>query len=132
MVGQVCGGLVFVEADGGGFDGVADEVDEELFDLIGVGEEIDVGGAEKADIEADFKADDALQQRHQRHAFKDRRGELRELAVGLHESVEGLGAVFDDGEAALQISLQHGDGGDADRLGGAEAALVLGLLAPRR
>ena len=46
----------------------------------------------------------------QRDALEDGRGELGELAIGLDESVEGLGAVFDDAEAALEIALQNGDG----------------------
>ena len=53
----------FFDAGEGGFDGVADEVDEELLDLVGVGEEIDVGGGEKADVETDLERDDALEQR---------------------------------------------------------------------
>ena len=101
----------FFDAGEGGFDGVADEVDEELLDLVGVGEEIDVGGGEKADVETDFERDDALEQREQRDALEDGRGKLGELTVGLDESVERLGAVFDDGEAALQVALENGDGG---------------------
>jgi hypothetical protein len=54
--GGVCGCFgFFFDAGEGGFDGVADEVDEKLLDLVGVGEEIDVGRGEEADVETDFE-----------------------------------------------------------------------------
>ncbi|MGA8529288.1 MAG: hypothetical protein WB622_06205 [Acidobacteriaceae bacterium] len=100
-------GLVFVKADRGGFDGVADQVDEQLLDLVRVGEEIDVGCPQQPDIQADFETDNALEEWHQRDALENRRRQLRELTVGLHEAVEGLGAVLDNRETALKVPLQH-------------------------
>ncbi len=82
-----------------------------MLDLVLVGEEMDVGGGEEADVETDFERDDALEEGEQRDALENGRGELGELAIGLDESVEGLGAVFDDGEAALEVALENGDGG---------------------
>ena len=91
-------------------DGVTEEVDEELLDLVGVGEEFHIGGREQPHLEANLKRDDPLEQRLQGHALEDRRRQLRELAIGLDESVQRFGAVLDNGEAALQIALQDGDG----------------------
>jgi hypothetical protein len=60
---------VFLDAGERGFDGVAEEVDEELLDLVLVGEEVDVGGGENADVESDFEAYDSFDQRYERDSF---------------------------------------------------------------
>ena len=78
--------------------------------MVGVGEEFHIGGREQPHLEANLKRDDPLEQRLQGHALEDRRRQLRELAIGLDESVQRFGAVLDNGEAALQIALQDGDG----------------------
>jgi hypothetical protein len=96
---------VFSGAGGRGFHGVAYKIDKELLDLVGIGKQIDVRRREETDVNADFEADDAFEERLQRYALEDGRGELRELAVGLDESVEGVGAVLDNAEAAAQVAL---------------------------
>lgn len=89
------------------FDGVAQQIDEELLDLVGVGEKIDVGRGNEAHVETDFKRDDAFEQRNEWHAFENGRGQLRKLAIGLNESVERFGAILNDGKATLEIPLKH-------------------------
>jgi len=55
-------------------DGVTEEVDEELLDLVGVGEEFHIGGREQPHVEANLERHNALEQWLQRHTFEHRRG----------------------------------------------------------
>ena len=104
----------FIDAGQGGFHGVADQVNKQLLDLILVGKEVEVGSAEDANVEADLERDDAIQQGQKGHALEDGGRELRELAIGLDESVEGLRPVFDDAEPALEIAIQDSVGRRSD------------------
>ncbi len=86
------------------------------------------GCREKTDIEANFERDDALEERLQRDALEDGRGKLRELAIGLDESVERISAVLDDGKAPLQIATHDCDGGWGDRRRGRSVGVRLGSI----
>lgn len=87
----------------GGFNRVADKVDEELFELIGVCEDLSLRDWMERDFQPRFEAGDSLEQGLQGDAAERGGGELRELAVGLDEAMEGLGATLDDFEAAVEV-----------------------------
>ena len=87
----------------GGFDGVADEVDEELLELVRVGEEEGFRTGFQGDGDAGFEGNDRSDESSERGWFERRGGQAGELLVSLEEAVERGGAIFDDGEAAVQV-----------------------------
>ena len=114
----VSGGLGF--GSEGGVDGVLEEVDEGLLELVGVAGEDGGGPRDDDDGEAGFELRGAVDEVFDCGGLEAGIGEMGEALVGLEETVERGGTFLDDGEAACEVGLifRGFDGGGA----GAEAA----------
>jgi hypothetical protein len=88
-----------------GVGGVALEVDEELFELIGVG----VDGEERAGFEVDrdagFDGGDPFEERGEEDGLKTWRGKAGKACIPVHEARKSVGTCCDDAEGADGILL---------------------------
>ena len=82
---------------------IAYEIDQQLFELIGIGADRQVGTRVDTDPQTGFHADHALDELRHMDVIESRRRELRELGVGRREAAERIGTGGDDREAATHI-----------------------------
>ena len=88
-------------------DGVSQEIDEHLLELIGVSIEKNLRAMVKLHDHALLEMHDAFDELCELNEFKLRRRQLGKEPVGLHKAVQRVSAAFDDAESTVQI-VQHG------------------------
>src|SRR5262249_21399326 len=89
-------------------DSVADDVDQQLFQLIPVAFDRQFGSGDQFDLQSGFEAGDAANPGAGVHRLQVGLRQLRELRISGHEAVQSLGARGDDRQAALQILFPIG------------------------
>ena len=86
-----------------GVDGVANQVDEELFELIAVSLDRHARTWSHADVMCLLERGDAIDEPRDVERHQLGRRQLRQAGVGAHETAERFGSGPDDGEPTLDI-----------------------------
>ena len=86
-----------------GIDGIGQQIDQHLLQLVGIGIESDGGPGIELDRKALLEKGDAFHQGREHDGLEARRGQLRQLPVGLHEAMQRVGAALHDAETAAKV-----------------------------
>jgi len=100
-----------MDAAGGfesGVDGIAEKIDKELLELVGIGLDFDFWARLELDGKAALESCDAANPDADIHGLQNGRGKFREARVGAHETREPVCARGDDVEAAAHVLLPVG------------------------
>src|SRR5664279_2871166 len=88
-----------------GIDGIAHQVDQHLFDEVGIDYQDTIRARHDLDVEPSFQNGNAFQQLPQLNRLQGGRRHLRQPAIRLKKSMQRCSAGFDDVEAALKVRV---------------------------
>ena len=86
-----------------GIGGVVEQIDQQLFQLVAVGLNQDVGAGEQHDRNARFKTRYPPDERLDFQRLQFWRRQARQARVSLHEAAESVGARGDDSQTSLHV-----------------------------